>query len=79
MIFLCSVEEQRVRERAHAIWEAEGRPEGRHAEHWQQALSEIEREKEALASPAKEVGSPIVTPAETKASEPEKKSPRSTR
>ena len=29
--------EQDQRERAYRIWENEGRPEGRHAEHWQQA------------------------------------------
>ncbi len=33
--------EQHIRERAHAIWEQEGRPEGRHDEHWQQASREI--------------------------------------
>ena len=26
--------EQRVRERAYHLWESEGRPSGRHAEHW---------------------------------------------
>jgi hypothetical protein len=46
--FLCSAEEQRLRERAHAIWEAEGRPEGRDAEHWREALSEVERERKSL-------------------------------
>ncbi|MCR0983285.1 DUF2934 domain-containing protein [Roseomonas populi] len=30
-----------IRERAHAIWEQEGRPEGRHAEHWQRAEQEF--------------------------------------
>ncbi|WP_245214876.1 DUF2934 domain-containing protein [Roseomonas indoligenes] len=34
-------EQGRIRERAHAIWEGEGRPEGRHAEHWQQAEQEM--------------------------------------
>jgi hypothetical protein len=34
--------EDRIRQRAHAIWEAEGRPEGRHEAHWQQACAEIE-------------------------------------
>jgi DUF2934 family protein len=28
---------------AHAIWESEGRPEGRHLEHWQRASAMIER------------------------------------
>jgi hypothetical protein len=29
--------EQRIRERAHQIWEEEGRPEGREREHWDRA------------------------------------------
>ncbi|WP_207485726.1 DUF2934 domain-containing protein [Arenibaculum pallidiluteum] len=33
--------EDEIRRRAHAIWEAEGRPEGRHDEHWRQAASEL--------------------------------------
>jgi Protein of unknown function (DUF2934) len=72
MVFLSAEAEQQVRDRAHAIWETEGRPEGRHLDHWQQALSEFEREKEALAGPAKVVGSPVVTAAEALAPAPEK-------
>ena len=34
--------EQRIREQAHRLWEQEGRPEGRHAEHWRQASETIE-------------------------------------
>ena len=37
----------RIRERAHALWEAEGRPDGRHDAHWSQA----EREAEANSAP----------------------------
>jgi hypothetical protein len=33
---------ERIRARAHAIWEKEGRPEGRDVEHWQRAISEID-------------------------------------
>jgi hypothetical protein len=33
--------ERRIRERAHDIWEREGRPHGRHEEHWRQASQEI--------------------------------------
>lgn len=41
---------ERIQRRAHAIWEREGRPEGRQDEHWQQAREEIERqERGALA------------------------------
>ena len=33
--------EQRVRERAHAIWQSEGEPEGRDLEHWMAAERDI--------------------------------------
>lgn len=33
--------EARIRERAYAIWEHEGRPEGREQEHWERAAREI--------------------------------------
>ena len=36
--------DDRIRERAHAIWEREGRPEGKHDEHWRRAVEEIDRE-----------------------------------
>lgn len=36
--------DRRIRDRAHAIWEAEGRPHGRDQEHWRQAAEEIDRE-----------------------------------
>jgi uncharacterized protein len=34
--------ERAVSHRAYAIWEEEGRPDGKHLEHWQQALTDIE-------------------------------------
>ena len=30
-----------IRERAYAIWEIEGRPEGRERQHWEQATREV--------------------------------------
>lgn len=33
--------EEKIRERAYFIWEREGRPQGREAEHWHAALIEI--------------------------------------
>ena len=33
--------ESRVRERAHHLWEVEGKPEGKHQEHWHQAEREL--------------------------------------
>ena len=36
--------EERIRQRAHELWERDGRPHGRHDDHWQQAREEIEAE-----------------------------------
>ncbi len=33
--------EDEIRQRAHAIWEQEGRPEGRQEEHWHRASTEL--------------------------------------
>jgi len=44
--------EHDIRNRAYAIWEDEGRPEGKHLEHWQQAVRAIEQGKEARKTPA---------------------------
>lgn len=35
---------ERIRRRAHQIWEADGRPEGREAEHWARAQDELRQE-----------------------------------
>ena len=36
--------EDRVRERAYALWEKDGRPDDRSDEYWQRARSEVEAE-----------------------------------
>jgi hypothetical protein len=55
--------EEIIRQRAHAIWEAEGKPEGKAIEHWQRAQVEIAAERatkvreagpEAMESPPKD-------------------------
>lgn len=33
--------DDRIRERAHAIWEAQGHPDGLAEEHWRQATEEV--------------------------------------
>ena len=38
-------DENRIRERAHAIWIEEGRPHGRDVEHWIRARWELDQEK----------------------------------
>ena len=52
---------QKIQGRAHAIWEREGRPEGRHEEHWRQASEEIEREEDGSARPGTPPESPVST------------------
>lgn len=39
--------ETRIRDRAQAIWEEEGRPEGRDREHWERAAAEVNAEERA--------------------------------
>ncbi|MCW2235728.1 DUF2934 domain-containing protein [Azospirillum canadense] len=45
-------DDPRIRERAYALWERDGRPEGRHIDHWQQATREIAEEDAALGPDA---------------------------
>ncbi|PNR00442.1 hypothetical protein C1S70_03320 (plasmid) [Azospirillum argentinense] len=47
------MDEHRIRHRAYEIWEQDGRPEGRRAEHWERACRELQEEDER----AKEQGS----------------------
>lgn len=45
---------KKIRDRAHALWEQAGRPEGQDAEHWSQAEREVVAEDEAQpAAPEK--------------------------
>ena len=36
--------DERIRDRAYALWEQNGRPEGRAEEHWHQAQSDVQAE-----------------------------------
>lgn len=47
--------EARIRQRAHAMWEAEGRPPGRELDHWLRAEAEERAEGTGSAKPAKKV------------------------
>src|SRR5688500_2801776 len=42
--------EERVRERAYALWEQEGRPDGREQEHWEEASRELQQNGDGAAS-----------------------------
>jgi hypothetical protein len=46
-----SEKQRRIRERAYEIWQREGRPHGRDAQHWQRAEAEIETESQARSEP----------------------------
>jgi len=47
----------RIRQRAHAIWEQEGRPEGAHERHWRQAENEVAaQDADAVKEPAAKPG-----------------------
>lgn len=63
--------EERIRRRAYAIWEREGRPEGREADHWTLAREEIAIEDNLsstlLPNPA---GGPEATARRTEPVEP---------
>ncbi|WP_247887181.1 DUF2934 domain-containing protein [Azospirillum sp. SYSU D00513] len=63
--------EDRIRKRAHQIWEREGRPEGRSDDHWKLASEEIAIEdnyrQTLLPNPA---GGPDATAARTEPVEP---------
>ena len=54
--------QERIRHRAQAIWEREGRPEGRHEDHWREAEKEIAAEDSATAAARKK---PAVSKART--------------
>lgn len=40
---------EKVRARAHEIWESEGRPHGSHDRHWQQASDEVSQDDDISA------------------------------
>ena len=59
--------QDRIRQRAHEIWEQAGRPEGAHQEHWEQATAEIDG---AAAKPKKAAAKPVKADAKPKAAKP---------
>ena len=53
-------DEERVRQLAYSIWEAEGRPEGQQQRHWDRALKIVAAEQAAGNDPdLEEVGEPL--------------------
>jgi hypothetical protein len=54
--------EQRIRERAHRIWEEEGRPHGQQAAHWERARREIAEQQMTGAPEAEAPGRTAAKP-----------------
>ncbi|NYZ17321.1 DUF2934 domain-containing protein [Azospirillum sp. RWY-5-1] len=44
------MDDTRIRDRAYELWESEGRPDGRHEEHWHQARRELDGEGASSAA-----------------------------
>ncbi|MDX8466062.1 DUF2934 domain-containing protein [Mesorhizobium sp. VK23B] len=66
--------QERIRRRAHEIWERAGRPEGAHMEHWDQATAEIDgaAKPKAKAAPKKAAAAKAAKPKAAKAEKPAK-------
>ncbi|MBP7003194.1 DUF2934 domain-containing protein [Amaricoccus sp.] len=54
--------ETRIRERAHGIWESEGRPEGRAEAHWLAAAAEIVAKPARPRTPRRPADAPATPP-----------------
>ena len=64
---------ERIRQRAHEIWEQAGRPEGAHMEHWDQAVAEIDAAgKPKAKSPKTTAAAKADKPKAAKAEKPAK-------
>lgn len=60
--------ERRIRDRAYAIWEREGRPKGKDRQHWEQATRELDAERDpgwdAARDPAHDPARQVEAPSE---------------
>lgn len=65
--------EQRVRARAHEMWEQEGRPEGSHERHWTEAERQVAAESTGTKKPARKA--PVKKAAAAPAAAPAKSAP----
>ena len=50
--------ENQIAERSYQIWEREGKPEGKHLQHWFQAISELEGASAPAKAPSRARRSP---------------------
>jgi hypothetical protein len=47
--------QEKIRERAYAIWESEGCPEGKHLDHWLQAEQQVFAESSTRSGPSNHI------------------------
>ncbi|MER8831058.1 DUF2934 domain-containing protein [Mesorhizobium sp. M0938] len=66
--------QERIRQRAHAIWEQAGRPDGSHQQHWDQATADIDGENSQPMGKTARLKKP--TAANAKGSKPHKINPK---
>jgi len=62
--------QHRIRQRAHAIWERHGRPDGADQDHWHQAAQEIDAEDAAPKKKPAAKAKPAAAAKVTKAAAP---------
>ena len=67
--------QERIRKRAHAIWESHGRPDGSDREHWEQATREIDA-LDASAKAKKPAAAKAAPKPKVARQDPRRKSPR---
>ncbi|MCB9958631.1 MAG: DUF2934 domain-containing protein [Rhodospirillaceae bacterium] len=65
-----SDKKEAIHKKAYEIWEAEGRPDGKHEEHWSRAEQEVDAPKEAAAKPAAPRAKKAAPKAEVEAPKP---------
>ena len=65
--------EERIRQRAYALWQSEGHRHGRHEDHWHRAEREIAAEEAGPAGPPRRAGRPRnATPVKSVAAKPDR-------
>ncbi|WP_254016458.1 DUF2934 domain-containing protein [Mesorhizobium escarrei] len=68
--------QERIRRRAHAIWEQAGRPDGAHQQHWDQAAAEIDGDESRPKTARPKAPARPKEPAAGKATGPKAARPR---
>ena len=59
------MDQDRISQRAYALWEDAGRRDGAHEEHWQQACREIEAEDSQASSGQMDAAATVQSPGPT--------------